>query len=159
MLNRSMQRRILEIMKGSYPFGCYPFEEIEGPEAERIANMAYLEEHGLCDAGILYSIGNAVGFKEAKITARGLDFLEDDGGLSAILGTVVVKLHGDTVRDLLAAKIEESDLALEEKSQIKEHLKALPATVLQAATLDLLRMGLERLPDAIPMIQRLCGLG
>ena len=44
------------------------------------------------------------------ITAKGLDFLEDDGGLSAILGAITVKLDPDDLRALIAARIEESDL-------------------------------------------------
>ncbi len=69
----------------------------------------------------------------ASITAAGLDFLADDGGLSAILGVVTVKVHADTIRDLIAAKIDTADLPVEKKSALKKQLAALPETALRAA--------------------------
>lgn len=54
-----------------------------------------------------------------KITAKGIDFLTDDGGLSAILGVVTVRLHSDTIQALLGAKINEANIPPEEKSRLK----------------------------------------
>ncbi|HQT89600.1 MAG TPA: hypothetical protein PK677_13795 [Acidiphilium sp.] len=156
MLDRKMQNNILRKLKDAYPRTLLIFELIEGDEGVKYTNLAYLKELGLITGGMQAS-GNSLGYTHSAITARGLDFLEDDGGLSAILGTVTVKLHSDTIRDLISAKIEASTLPATEKDQIKARLKSLPATALQAATLDLLRMGLERAPDAVQMIQRLCG--
>jgi hypothetical protein len=44
------------------------------------------------------------------LTGHGLGLLEDEGGLTAILGVVIVKLHAETTRDLIAARIQDSNL-------------------------------------------------
>lgn len=56
------------------------------------ANARYLDGHGLVNRTVS-AIGTFI-----VITPEGLDFLVDDGGLSAILNTVTVKLHEDTAR-------------------------------------------------------------
>ena len=82
-------------------------------------NVYYLKGHGLVDypddskCSYIYNL---------RITAKGIDFLADDGGLSAILGVVTVKLHGDTIQALLAAKIDEADIPPEEKGRLKTEL-------------------------------------
>ena len=78
------------------------------------ANLQYLAEHGLVVFGDKTFITAIV-----KITAKGIDFLMDDGGLSAILGVVTVKLHSDTIQALLDAKINEANIPPEEKSRLK----------------------------------------
>lgn len=79
------------------------------------------------------------------ITARGIDFLEDDGGLSAILGTVTVKLHADTIRDLIDAKITESKAIPEqEKPALREALKGIRDEGLKQLTTKLISHGLDQ---------------
>lgn len=46
-----------------------------------------------------------------------MDFLADDGGLSAILGTVIIKFETEQLKAILAAKIMSSDLSPERKLQ------------------------------------------
>lgn len=77
------------------------------------ANLQYLAEHGLVVFDDKTRITSTV-----KITAKGIDFLMDDGGLSAILGVVTVKLHSDTIQALLN-KIDQADIPPEEKSKLK----------------------------------------
>jgi hypothetical protein len=92
-----------------------------------------------------------------KITARGLDFLADDGGLSAIFGVVTVKLHADTIRDLIATKIEALPVPAAEKSALRKHLAELSEVALRAATTDLVKAGLDYLPNAVHWLQNLGG--
>jgi hypothetical protein len=61
----------------------------------------------------------------AKITARGLDFLEDDGGLGAILNVVTIRLEADTLRQLLETKINASDMPEADKQTLLAKLKIL----------------------------------
>jgi hypothetical protein len=153
-----MQRALLVQMRDEYPDsldflplqGTYPTKAIH-------ANLLYLEEHGLCESSLSR---NMVGFSYiggARITARGLDFLADDGGLSAILGVVTIKLHADTIRDLIATKIEATNLPAPEKSALRRHLAALPEMALRAAATDLMRSGLDHLPDAIHWLRTIAG--
>ena len=85
-------------------------------------------------------------------------FLRRDGGLSAILGVVTVKLHADTVRDLIAAKIHVAPIPAEEKSTLKTRLAGLSEAGLRAAASDLVKQGLDHLPDAIHWLRASVGL-
>lgn len=82
------------------------------------------------------------------ITARGLDFLEEDGGLSAILGTVTVKLHADTIRDMLETKIMDSQLPQADKKRFVDTLKELPGEALKTVTNKLVEKACES-PQAV----------
>lgn len=132
-LDRNLQREILKELNNIYPDSkTYEYwidaaiaqvvgvietvGEAELYIAKRSANLRYLAEHGLvvCNDKDLSAT--------VKITAKGIDFLADDGGLSAILGVVTVKLHSDTIQALLDAKINEANIPPEEKSRLKSIL-------------------------------------
>ncbi|MGE9553866.1 hypothetical protein ACQPT2_22360 [Erwinia amylovora] len=71
-----------------------------------ISNLLYLEGHELIESGLIagsnnYSI-NTVGL---RITVKGIDFMQKDGGLSAILNVQTIKFYRDAVvvlEDLIA---------------------------------------------------------
>lgn len=129
-LDRNLQHEILKELNNIYPDSkTYEYwidaaiaqvagvietvGEAELYIAKRSANLRYLAEHGLvvCNDKNLSAT--------VKITAKGIDFLTDDGGLSAILGVVTVRLHSDTIQALLGAKINEANIPPEEKSRLK----------------------------------------
>lgn len=129
-LDRNLQHEILKELNNIYPDSkTYEYwidaaiaqvvgaietvGEAELYIAKRSANLRYLAEHGLvvCNDNNLSAT--------VKITAKGIDFLTDDGGLSAILGVVTVRLHSDTIQALLNAKINEANIPPEEKSRLK----------------------------------------
>lgn len=129
-LDRNLQREFLSELYKVYPDsiihddyintaiaqtnGVIEAEEDDGVSfvLKQSANLQYLVEHGLVTFGDKLSA-------TVKITAKGIDFLMDDGGLSAILGVVTVKLHSDTIQALLNTKIEQADIPPEEKSKLK----------------------------------------
>ena len=82
-----------------------------------------------------------------------MDFLADDGGLSAILGVVTVKLHEDTLKELIGQRIAESDLPASEKSRLVDQLKSLPGYTIKHLTLKLVDAGLESWPIAVQAIE------
>jgi len=155
-LDRALQRELLLAMRAEWPrpVEYHPQSRTE----ELVANVFYLDAHGLCTATKVQPLAAPWWVISAAITARGLDFLEDDGGLSAILGVVTVRLHADTIRDLIAAKIETMPISAGEKSALRRHLAALSETGLRAATTDLVTTGLDHLPDATQWLGRLLGL-
>jgi hypothetical protein len=155
MLERAVQRQILELLRKHYPFSVHPVRELGLESGVAAANLRYLEEHGLCESGVQFGAGGDISFSPSTITAAGLDFLEDDGGLSAILGVVTVKLHADTIRDLIGAKIETSTMPAEEKSRLRKVLAGLSEAGLRAATTDLVKSGLDHLPDAAHWLRSL----
>lgn len=93
----------------------------------------------------------------AVITAKGLDFLADDGGLSAILGTITVKLHEDTLRAILEDAVEKSAEPPGVKKKLLEQIKSLPAEVTKQAVLDAAKAGLQQAPVLAAMLQKWLG--
>mgnify|MGYP003365511495 CR=1 FL=1 len=155
-INRIFQRHLLEKMNEAYPYGIY-FDPPDDEAQRYAAALNYLDEHGLCRSGGRINMDRSIAFNASTITAAGIDFLADDGGLSAILGVVTVKLHADTIRDLIAAKIDTADIPDERKSVLKKHLASLPGTVLTAATQYLAKIGIDHVPDAIHWLETLGG--
>ena len=94
--------------------GVIEAEEDASFVLKQSANLQYLAEHGL----VVFDHETLI-TATVKITAKGIDFLMDDGGFSAILGVVTVKLHSDTIQALLDAKINEANIPPEEKSRLK----------------------------------------
>ena len=144
-LDRNLQREILKELNNIYPDSkTYEYwidaaiaqvagvietvGEAELYIAKRSANLRYLAEHGLvvCNDKNLSAT--------VKITAKGIDFLSDDGGLSAILGVVTVKLHSDTIQALIAAKIDQAEISDSEKSWLKKELGKIKDTALSTFT-------------------------
>src|ERR1700689_3844572 len=103
LFDRELQHRLLLKLREGYPRTLLQIAGDEAEPAAMMRNMAYLNEHALCNAIVKENGRGQMEFRGAALTAKGIDFLEDDGGLSAILGVVTVKLHADTIRDLIAA--------------------------------------------------------
>lgn len=156
-LDRDLQRKLLEELREHYPAPYYTnrMEHLHEDARHLIANAAYLAEHGLIDGEIRMTSSGRGDFMPTKfvLTAQGLDFLEDDGGLTAILGTLTVRLHADSVRDLITAQIEASAMESTAKAQLIAQVKSLPAKGLEAVVTGLAREGLARLPNAIAWLQ------
>ena len=92
------------------------------------------------------------------ITAKGLDFLEDDGGLSAILGAITVKLDPDDLRALIAARIEESDLPTEQKASLSHAMGTLSTQALGEMTKRLVNEAVDQSPAVLRLFQTFAGL-
>lgn len=148
LLDRIYQKEILEILASSYPASPSPMIKAFGELDSRFSvNIFYLMEHGLVKVGYTEPSPGRFHFISAKITAKGLDFLQDDGGLGAVLGIVTIQLHDETLKQLLIRKIEDSADRDEVKSQFIAKVKSLPAEALQKITLDLVDKGLANLPS------------
>ena len=157
-IDRALQRSLLETLRAAYPQRTDVLSDPIADQDQVVANLIYLEEHGLCEAGIHWNLSGNFSYSRQKITARGIDFLEQDGGLSAILGTVTVRFQAETLRDMIAARIDAADIPEEQKPLLKRHLASLSETGLKVATTDLVQSGLHHLPDAIGWLQRFVGL-
>lgn len=151
-LDRALQRQILEAFAAIYPAAKrLPSDFAEAPIDLIEANLWYLIEHGLI-ANKQHETSYGVRQIGFAITYKGLDFLADDGGLSAILGVVTVRLHDDTIKALVAAKIHEADLPEPEKKRYLDQLRELPAETTKHLVLKLVDLGLEQGPKAIETI-------
>ena len=112
-------------------------------------------QHGLVKIrGQLASEGSLI-YQGGRITAKGIDFLADDGGLSAILGVVTIKLHDDTIKALVEQRILASNLPEPEKKRLIDRLRDLSAETTKHLVLKLVDLGLEKSQDAIALILKL----
>lgn len=164
VLDRGMQRLILQTLAGSYPGPMQRAELLQATsesDSQKLdANLSYLEQHGLVEVGWVRAMGtpgkHAFG---ATIHARGLDFLADDGGLGAILGTVTIKFHEDTLRALIESRIASSDLAPADKRRWTDALRELPADAIKHLSTKLIDLALDKAPGALQLLAKAIGLG
>lgn len=157
-LNRELQRRILECCAQHYPSMTSEVKAF-APLPELAANIFYLQEHGLVEAILKQSLSRDFAFGGVKATSRGMDFLAEDGGLSAILGVVTIKLHDDTFKQLVESKILEAELAPADKQRYIDQLRALPAETTKHLVMRLVDKGLESGPQAMAWLGKfLAGL-
>jgi len=154
LINRGMQRQILERLASAYPnpMAGQEFADL-GPLANVRVNAHYLAELDLIGLQPLNFGGEQAPFASAVIRAKGIDFLADDGGLGAILGVVTVRLHEETVRDLLLQRVKESNAPSTVKAKVLDQLRALPAEGIKKLAEKALEAGIRGLPDAVQWIQ------
>ncbi|SDA39280.1 hypothetical protein [Sinorhizobium sp. NFACC03] len=149
LLDRHFQHQVLQTLAGGYPERMN-IEESFGEEwGSRLkVNMHYLQEHGLLEL----HHPNPKGYgdpRDASITASGLDFLAGDGGLTAILGVVTIKLHEDSIKRVLADKLIASDADDSVKEKLLSQLQALPAEATKETMMAGLKAGLDSIPDFV----------
>ncbi|PZO07563.1 MAG: hypothetical protein DCF27_10645 [Lysobacteraceae bacterium] len=151
LLDRGLQRKLLESAFNTYP-AAFPVEDLGIGDRELRVNVAYLDEHGLLEAFHPQPHGRRGPPKGVTITAKGIDFLAEDGGLGAILGVVTVRLHEDTLKELVAVKIRDSDLPPAEKERYVQTLRKLPAEMTKHLALKLMDAGLSNWQKALPLL-------
>jgi hypothetical protein len=116
---------------------------------EFFANLKYLHDNGLCDARMTRSLDGFWGWGGAAITTRGLDYLKEDGGLTAQLGVVTVKLDADSIKALICTQVDAAEGDASKKDGIKHAVRALPAEGLKVLTGELVKSGLKNTPDLL----------
>ncbi|MGU7780504.1 hypothetical protein [Burkholderia sp. PU8-34] len=158
-LDREYQKEVLTALAEIYP--CLGHAERVGDVTEetRAANLYYLAEHGLITDSASTNLNNSVHYQPARITKDGMDFLAEDGGLSAILGVVTIKLHEDTIKSLIETKIMESDLPADDKPRFVDALRSLPADATKHLTMKLLDLALSHAPGALHAVQTALHIG
>lgn len=158
LLDRGCQLTILQTLASVYPQAA-SLRRLFGEMDDKFqVNAVYLSEHGLIKANVREVINAPRSVIHAEITARGLDFIQDDGGLSAILGTITVKLHDDTIRALLIDKVQKSDASPGVKAGLITTIKGLPAEALKRLAQKAMDAGIEQLPEAAEQLQGWLGL-
>lgn len=150
IVDRHLQKRILEQAKAVYPGSFDAFTEMpDEAESDHFAkNTFYLFEHGLItEPGFICN--NEPQIRDFAITAKGIDLLEDDGGLSAILNTITVHLAHDSLLQKLVEHIDASSGTNAEKSALREAVKTASDESLRTLTQRLVDLGIQSLPAAI----------
>lgn len=155
LLNRGFQLEILQTLADAYPAHIEIRKAFEEPENNSLyVNLAYLNEHDLVFVKWHTTrVGKVPAPNFAKITAAGLDFLQDDGGLSSILGVVTVRFDDATLRSLLTDRIAQEDGDPTVKSQMIAAVKAMPAEGIKAIGQKAISYGIAHAPTGIQSLK------
>ena len=161
-VNRALQREILEGASKRFPAPFSPCDLscLLGVDPTLATQQFfYLSEHGLLELKTpkTQGITPVPHIVSIKATAKGIDFIADDGGLSAVLGVVTIKLHEDSLKALIEKRIEDADLSGIEKKSLLASLKGLPGEAMKHLTLKLLDAGLRHGPDALHLLRTTLG--
>jgi len=151
-INREIQRELLQFLYSIYParpktFSLDHFIEKFGGIENYNANVVYLSEHGLIKATIRRVVSSRmpeIQDSSTTITAKGIDFILQDGGLSAILNVQTIKFHKDAVvalEDLIAI----SNMSDAEKEKAKSTLGEMSTEALKAVVSTVTATGLSML--------------
>lgn len=160
ILNRALQQEILMQTAHAYPFALGWDELSSGiwinTDIKELAReLQYLVENRLLDKdAISISIDNQISLSNIKITNKGIDFLQADGGLSAILNVMTVRFEADTLAALLTAKINQSDLPEDEKNNLVEAVKDLPVDGMKHLMTRVLDKGIDSIPNFMPYLMQ-----
>lgn len=166
-IDRAIQHEILQRLAEVYPNGIYPLQTCFDRQVDLeliIANTKYLHEHGLVASG--FTDRQFTGMEISKrwaepretfITAAGIDFLREDGGLGAILGVVTVRLDSATIMALVANRIDQAkDLNHDEKTRAKTLLQSAGDQAIRKFVDMVMEKGLqaiEKTPQLVGMLQ------
>ncbi len=138
-LDRALQSAVLFHLKEFYPqfsreVAGEPFVKSE----DFYGNLVYLSEHGLIELELSTKKANSIA--RARITHEGLDFLEQDGGISQVLRTVPVKiLDAHDFISRLEKMVANADIFEPDRRSILDRLKVFSTPVLQHILTDLLK--------------------
>lgn len=155
-LDRTLQKQLLDLLAKAYPEPVLHadlskrFYTAHTDPLALSVNIAYLVEHQL----IYRDETSPLAY---HCTARALDMLAADGGITAIC-TSTILLQENTLRSLLELRILQSDLTEEEKTSCLQGLKNLPVSGIKHLTLGLIDSALSEWPQALEHIRRLASI-
>ena len=154
-LNRPMQLEVLTTLREAYPEEM-EISSIPGSDQKDFqGNLFYLLQYGLVHAQALRDLPGRKEIFSASITAKGLDFLEDDGGIGAVLASITVKFDAENIRSLLEDKILASALPTDQKQTLAKRVRGFSGDVLKSITLKLLERALEHPEQLITLLGNL----
>lgn len=170
MLDRALQRTILERLNSVFPekrviaavaqavFNEESASNIIKEDISKLRyNLAYLAGHGLVDEYDKNKRGHLIE-SHYSISSAGIDFLEDDGGLSAILNVVTVKFDADNLRSLIEQGLYKADLPEEKRSSIREAVRNMPSSALQSVTSKLIEKAMDDPMGALKIVAATLGM-
>ena len=155
-IDRALQREYLAAIVEAYPRETIASQIGAFHNDERLViNISYLRDHGLVEAAIKTSSDGSQSMSVGKMraTVKGIDFLADDGGLSALLGVVTVRFDTDTLKAIIGNHVDASSIPPEEKSKIRKWLEIAGTEGLKEATKRLVAAGIDYSPQIWQMLQ------
>ena len=162
-MDRELQLELLEKMSSTYP-DYYDFtkEYKHGTDEYNsvVANLYYLQQHNLVEDRSTLRSNAMDGLKRLQIhlptiNQNGMDFLANDGGLSAILSVVTIKIDPEQYRQILITRVQESNLPSEQKNQIVSALQSLSYENIKHLSTKVVDLGWDNLGSLAQIIQNI----
>ncbi|WP_411850698.1 hypothetical protein ACLB90_17800 [Stenotrophomonas sp. LGBM10] len=154
------KERLVRILKFAEEANPQPVDLIAalGPEAdEAIVEIKYLRDHGLLDVIISTSLDGEFFLGTTRITSAGLDYLSDDGGLTEERGGTTVKIHADSLQQMLELMVLRSDLDQPQKQRYVDELRKLPAETTKHLALKAVDAAMAHSGKLLPLLQSMLG--
>lgn len=155
LLDRVYQKELLTALADAYPSALQSRDIPDRGDNSLCVNMKYLEEHRLVEASWFNPMSGGPHLGAAAITAIGLDFLQDDGGLGAILGVVTVRFDDETLRALMVSQVESSAGNPDLKKKVVDAIKEMPEEAVKTAGERLIKKGLDNTPNLLTYLSDL----
>ena len=153
-IDRDLQHRILNLLIEHYPNDIDVEANLDEDRSKLLFNLQYLYEHGLIGEVLTATFDGFV-IEATKITSKGIDFMADDGGLSAILNVVTVKVEASQMVSLLETLVMSSNLSPADKQSMTSALRELPAESIKHLTTKVVDAGWDSLPGLMILMQTL----
>jgi len=154
--DQKLKDEILQAAAETYPAPCETDQWNTTLDKDTVtATISYLVDHGLVTGTPRKRIGEIASYADVKITSAGFDYISEDGGLTAELGVITVRLEAETLQTLLAAQIEKTDAPRHEKNLLRQQLQALSKEAHQRLANQLIHLGLEAVPRSIQALKTL----
>lgn len=160
-IDREYQKNLLSFLLEDFPSYENSFAHckmlVDEDSDKYVANVEYLQRHGLLEDGVSLDFAldgtPFVSIKAfPKITEAGIDFMLDDGGLSAILNVQTVKLHPETIKSLVEERIRSAEIPDDRKSSLIEQIRSLPEASAKILLDKLLDKGIDLLLESGPTL-------
>lgn len=158
VLHEKILLKCIDVYPGYTKFAQFVSEFSEYSEEEMSANIVYLAEHGLISIRQRTSDDPYSFLDHMRATVSGIDFMLNDGGISAIIKVHTVRLHNDTLT-ALEDIISVANLPEPDRASIVSKLRDLPADAIKHLTNELLTKAIVAAPAALQIIQKHLHLG
>lgn len=158
VLHEKLLLKCIAVYPGYTNFAQFLAECSEYSDDEMSANIVYLAEHNLISIRQRTSDDPYSFLDHMRATVSGIDFMLNDGGISAIQKIHTVRLHNDTLT-ALEDIISVANLPEPDRASIVSKLRELPADAIKHLTNELLTKAVVAAPSALPIIQKFLHLG
>lgn len=163
IINRQAQHSLLKELEKHFPDALSTKRLMAAtPSLEKevlFRNLIYLVGHGLIEQKVKsqqgYYSSETTDFLVYSITSNGIDFLAADGGVAAILSTITVKLHDDTLRALLLAKIDEAVPDANKRNGLRKAIEKMSDAGLKEIMTEAAKAGIKHIPDIAHWLESL----
>lgn len=152
MLDYSLIRTILERLQEAYPGRVDGLYKLGDDEDKAIRHLAYLEQHRLIDITITQDKRGGYRISRGTITARGIDFLQADGGLSA-LAAPTIRIAPESLITVIDAALAERNVSAEERCLIQKGLGVAGPEAVKACVQRLIEAGIAHAPDLLALLR------